>query len=1021
MADAYLYIHQPTAIFKARVNMPGTITYPITSLIFDGVTLGAFGDVFFDMTILLGSADGLDDLGRTRVQNNATSTTIPLMRTSQGVEDGELTIVDNAYITVLDDFRVWSKIPRIDDDGIQYKDTVVPVGTFTAGDEPPIANCGPGFAGFTSAGIITVQFVGTNSITIADGATISTYNWDVDDGTITVGTSASSTITATFPAGFRWVVLTVEDSNGNQHTSRCPVLAVNAAADTTIRDFTAEASISARGQEFTFNIKQNIPQTTYPDGALILFWEGAAASASDRSHMKLIGWHQRDDADVRAGRLGIVRGTAFHAVDVAGRLASLPGFPQSLERNATPDNWDKMVDPTMRKYIHYLIQWHSTAVSLADVFLPTYLETDYPFVIFASEGESLYDQVENEAKAIVPTHHLTCNQQGQLSVVVDPMIQAVVSRTSTVQAAFTEEYLEALRFSYTRPPKVHWLRGHALLTATGYTDVDGVDTLLTVHCIAPGEAPGQGLNERETNEGLAISQTALNTAKGHEYARLNARYGRITAIPADDDPYINVEPADMTWVTLTITSATAAQRGLTFSTVRCLVHEIRRRWEARRTGALRKSEFTLEVETSGVGAVTTIPEGSPPPAEFVPPLPNDPEYYYDDINAYVLWDGATVYRTWNLQAAPPVWEEIGASLSGVVYDVQYMHVDALTVGAWCMTSTGIYFCPNIMAAAVAGSVTWTQVLTIATARANTTPPAVGLVIFASMAHYWLQPGHLCIAFDLDTENDDYLHSFYAVTEDYGDSWTYVDESSPTYESDGAVRSYYTTGRYGLAAFRSEPILWCVRGNGRTGTNNGQGAVFRSDDGGLSWDIQYVVTPTGRTLNGAILHPFPDIGDPSYMNVGVGGTSPVSKLYLSENAWTPSGSLLTPPSGHANGFGIQNQNLRPNKDPFVDGHVLMIFKLDASSNGDLYDSTDKGTTWNLLEGLNNSTNVPNGWPPDNQQWVLVDNEPRATNQVRLTLDYFSTFADKTGNLVADFSWTQGNLSGGFALPKIAPNI
>lgn len=1022
MTDAYLYLHTPAAIFKARANMPGTITYPITSLVFDTVTVGAFGDVFFDMTLLLGSTEGADDLGRTRVQNNATSTTIPLMRTSQGVEDGELTIVDNAYITVLDDFRVWSKIPSFSEDGtIQYKDTVVPVGTFTAGDEPPIANCGPGFAGFTSAGIITVQFVGTNSIAIADGATISTYNWDVDDGTITVGTSASSTITATFPAGFRWVSLTVTDSNGNAHTSRCPVLAVNAAADPTIKAFDAEARITHRGQEFTFNIKESIPRATYPDGTLVLFWEGAAASASDRSHMKLIGWEQANDNDSRAVRVGNVTGTTIHAVDVAGRMAALPGFPQSLERNATPDKWSEMENPSIRKYIHYLIQWHSTAVSLADVFLPTYLETDYPFVLFDSEGESLYDQVENEAKRIVPIHHFTCNLQGQLSVIVDPIIQSVPLRTSTVQAAFTEEYMESIRFAYTRPPKVHWLRGHAIIASEDYTVVDLVNQIQTVHCIAPGEAPGQGAGELETPEGITVSQTTLNTAKGNEYARLNSRYGKISVTPASDVPYIDVDPADMTWVTLTLTSTGAAQRGLTFSTVRCLPVEIQRRWEARRTGVTRHSEFTLEVETSGQAAVTSIPVGAPPPPEFVPPLPNDPEYYYDDIAAYVLWDGATVYRTWNLQAAPPVWEEIGASLSGEIYDVQYMHVDALTVGAWCMTSTGIYFCPNIMAAAVAGSVTWTQVLTIATARANTTPPAVGLVIFASMAHYWLQPGHLCIAFDLDTENDDYVHSYYAVTEDYGDSWTYVDEPFPTYASDGLERSYYTTGRYGLAAFRSEPILWCIRGNGRTGTNNGQGAVFRSDDGGLNWEFEYVVMPTGRTLNGAILHPFPDIGDPSYMNVGVGGTSPVSKLYLSENAWTPSGSLLTPPSGHANGFGIQNQNLRPNKDPFVDGHVLMIFKLDASSNGDLYDSTDKGTTWNLLEGLNNSTNVPNGWPPDNQQWVLVDNEPRATNQVRLTLDYFSTFADKTGNLVADFSWAQGNLSGGFALPKIAPNI
>lgn len=1019
MADAHLYVHTPVAIFKARVNMPGTITYPITELVFDGVTLGAFGDVFFDMTLILGSADGLDDLGRTRVQNNATSTTIPLMRTSQGLEDGELTIVDNAYITVWDDFRVWSKTPYIDDDGIQYKDTRVPVGTFTAGDEPPVANCGPGFAATINSGtsLITVAFDGTDSITIADGATISTYNWDIADGTFTVGTSASAAPTATFLAGFRWVALTVTDSNGNSHTSRCPVYARNPAADTTYQDFVAETMISHTGQAFKFQILDDLLRTSYPDGTLVMFWEGEPTTAADRSHMQFIGWHQADDADVRAIRTGNERGTTLTCVDVAGRLATLPGFPQSLERNDDPDNWDKMVNPTMRKYIHYLIQWHSTAISLADVFIPTYLEDDYPFVIFASEGESLYDQIENEAKAIVPMHHFACNRLGQLSVVVNPIIQPIGARTSTVQAAFDEEYTESIRFAHTRPPKVHWLRGHALLTATDYTDVGGVDTLLTVHCIAPGNAPGQGVNERETNEGLAISQSDLNSAKGNEYARLNARFGLINVIPPDDDPYLNVEPADMTWVTLTVTAATAAQRGLTFATVRCLPKEIRRRWVTTRTGTVRRSEFALEVETSGVGAVTTIPEGSPPPAEFVPPLPNDPEFYYDDINAYILWDGATVLRTWNLQAASPVWEEIGAALSGIVYDVQYMHVDAETVGAWCMTSTGIYFCDNIMAA----TPTWDLVLTIATVRSTAAAPASGLVIFASMQHYWLQPGHLCIAMSLDTENDDYQHQYYWVTEDYGDNWTSIDVTAFLFTSDTATRGYYECGRYGLAAFRSEPILYCGRGNGRTGSNNGDGAVFRSTDGGFTWTKEATFTGGRLPSNGqpAILNPFPDSTDPTYLAVRIGGGTPVGQFFKSTTGWT-SGVQVAEPAGHVGSYEINGHLQRPNKDPFDDNHILAIFQIDASSNGDLYESTDGGSNWTFLESLNNSTVVPNGWPPDPDQWVLIDND-NDTPHIRLTMDNFGSFSTKDGNLTSIITWTLGEVSGGFALPKIAPNV
>ena len=55
----------------------------------------------------------------------------------------------------------------------------------------------------------------------------SPWAWDVVDGTITSGTSTSETITATFPRGFRFVKLTVTDTNGEAHTTKIPVLAAN--------------------------------------------------------------------------------------------------------------------------------------------------------------------------------------------------------------------------------------------------------------------------------------------------------------------------------------------------------------------------------------------------------------------------------------------------------------------------------------------------------------------------------------------------------------------------------------------------------------------------------------------------------------------------------------------------------------------------------------------------------------------------------------------------------------------------
>jgi hypothetical protein len=299
MADPRLYLHVPAVVLKARVNLASP-TYPLTTIPFDGVTVGAFGDVKVDMFMVIGSTDGADDYGRGRVQGSLTSSTIPVGRISQGTHDGEFDLADNAYITIYNDYRIHSKIPYIDDaTGTQYKDSDIAVSTRTGAGTPPVANCGIGTVDYINTGtnLITVTFVGTNSFAVADGATISTYAWDIADGSYTVGTSASSTITATFVEGFRWVALTVTDSNGTTHTARCPVLALEAADDPSIpyNAFTIERhNITQVGQQLDIRFVESIPRSTYLDGCLVLMWDGTPATPSDRSHLQCYAHRHAD-------------------------------------------------------------------------------------------------------------------------------------------------------------------------------------------------------------------------------------------------------------------------------------------------------------------------------------------------------------------------------------------------------------------------------------------------------------------------------------------------------------------------------------------------------------------------------------------------------------------------------------------------------------------------------------------------------------------------------------------------------
>src|SRR4030095_2658746 len=111
MTQIHLFMLKPAVRFRALINMPGTITYPLDTLTFDGVTAGSSSSIIPLQTLLLGTSAGDDDLGRQRVRRVATTTTIPIGRTSQGVNDGELDVQDNAYITILEDFRDCASIP----------------------------------------------------------------------------------------------------------------------------------------------------------------------------------------------------------------------------------------------------------------------------------------------------------------------------------------------------------------------------------------------------------------------------------------------------------------------------------------------------------------------------------------------------------------------------------------------------------------------------------------------------------------------------------------------------------------------------------------------------------------------------------------------------------------------------------------------------------------------------------------------------------------------------------------------
>ena len=107
-----LFLLDPAVVFSCRVNQ-SAFTYPIRNVAWDGGT-GTYTDAKPGMTMLLGSSAGADDLGRQRLTLSAVeASVVNFGYSSQGVRDGEVNPANDAYVTILDDYRVWAKIPII--------------------------------------------------------------------------------------------------------------------------------------------------------------------------------------------------------------------------------------------------------------------------------------------------------------------------------------------------------------------------------------------------------------------------------------------------------------------------------------------------------------------------------------------------------------------------------------------------------------------------------------------------------------------------------------------------------------------------------------------------------------------------------------------------------------------------------------------------------------------------------------------------------------------------------------------
>lgn len=1005
-----LFLHEPTVIFAARVNQ-SSFSWPMSQITYDTVTTGAYTAIGNSQTILFGSSAGASDLGSSRIRLDPTSTVIYFGLSSQGNQPGEVNPVDNCYITVIDTLLVFSKVPYIAADGTVYQDGDIAY-TNQNVQSPPKANAGSPFVATidSGTGVITVNLSAADSFATASGATITDYLWAVGaGGTIVTGDVDTQDIEVEYEAGFRYCRLTVTDSNSKTHNCYVPILAIDPADDPTIDAFQiTRHTVTPEGQDLDIRLLTDVSTTTFPRGGMLIVIDGEPADGSDRENILFYGWADTEDAQIDAGNTGLLRDTTIHCLDVAGRLKQLPGYSQVLTHVASPTKWAEASFPNLDFMLWWLLYWQSTALALAD-FTWSGTSTAFAFAELFADGSNLWDQVARKAQSMLPDRKLVCNRRGQLAVKSDPMIMETGSRPLTTQANLSPDDYTALSFTQHHNPRVYWLRSNALQASNS--------TVTPLFAIAPGTSPGQGGAEQVLSENLAVSQTTLNQATGHHYARLNAPQGMFTVTLAGSGN-LSFDPARMDWVALTISASVAAQRGLAFDEARFLLHQLDIRYNYDRGGLTRTNTLRLERETSGTPAVTYIPPAADPvdTGDFVPDdtAPTPPGFDgglpSGVQNIALITDDGRYIVTNDFQSSPPTWtvdNSIQGNFSGdgmscVVDPFSSLYrTGSGTVDIFYATTERIYKVTDIFGTPAETSLhTFAESITTAGGRWRTIAASFGRYQPDEDDNPWI----MCVTHYNDFGTKKGTYCIYSV--DGGQTWSseiQITAERPTGSLIGA--------RYWPAVWLSPrtPGFAVVVAKSQTGAIGGTQPYFTTD-WGATWSVltnpAVVTSPQatdGGLAGGGYYVPWESNVDETTVFHGYEVEESAKwERYLYKTVGSSS-TDVTPSAG----------NYGPRRGLFsvraFDGNSQYMVAVLANSGGDdditaeesaVFVSDDYGATWDLVLGP--TTTAPNTQYPteaafsaDSEQIIYVyGNEA----MIQYSTDRGATFEDKRGSLV-----------------------
>lgn len=682
-------------VFKARINQSFLTSDQVIEITYDTVTLGAYADIIIGMSVWIGTSEGANDLGITRVRKASTATKIFIGECS------EISFSDNLYITVVDDFDIWQRHIRVLGETnyeIDWEETYIDQNHVFK----PIVIMGSDVVKELIDGVCFVERDASLSYVVGGGVTITGYSWacagasSIDDPTTSNPTFHFDT------AGTYLFSCTVTASNGKTKTSYRKFYIWDEENPPT-SEFTIGSlnwSLSSGGCDVEITMSGQYDISDVHDRSKVVLFikeqygtklvgedyvanEISVGYLEGSENILIEGWISKESI-----RPDIENGTVTFTLSCAQYwLSKITGFTFGLLNiDTTPTNLVEVNDLTIPKALYLFFSNYTTTFDCMDVFI---LEDSRLSAGITLPRSSFWDQMNSMIQENI-IGHLCVDVYGRLFAELDINI-------------LSDEEKDALPVVMTIQQQDR-IEGSANITRdlpnskvstvflSGVNVVSAAADPGTFWSLAPGHSPAHlGKDINESNY-LVLSQSHINAIAGRMLASGNNEFPSIDFNMASYIRLIGICPNQIVIVSI---SASESPRNIGFSG-KAIPKQMSVTWDENKDitvaisiEALTYTGISVDGDIPGVDLPIEPPvddgDGGiwdPPIDWYPPPLPTT------EINGvYIFFANDGIWYSEDFAEIEPAW--LSKNNGGPTpTDIRFFEIDKLAGKVYVGTRNG---------------------------------------------------------------------------------------------------------------------------------------------------------------------------------------------------------------------------------------------------------------------------------------------------------------------------------------------